>query len=74
MSALGLRNDEAGILRVIYLAKRPEGVYVLHCFQKKAQRTNRADLELATKRFINSEGSAVSGLALNDLRGRRRDG
>jgi phage-related protein len=44
-------RDEAGIFRMIYLATRPEGVYVLHCFQKKTQRTSRADLELAIKRF-----------------------
>jgi phage-related protein len=36
---------------MIYLATRPEGIYVLHCFQKKTQRTSRSDLELATKRF-----------------------
>lgn len=44
-------RDEAGTFRVIYLATRPEGVYVLHCFQKKTQRTSGSDLELATKRF-----------------------
>lgn len=44
-------RDGAGSFRMIYLATRPEGVYVLHCFQKKSQRTNRSDLELATKRF-----------------------
>jgi phage-related protein len=44
-------RDEAGIFRVIYLATRPEGIYVLHCFQKKTQRTSLSDLELATKRF-----------------------
>jgi phage-related protein len=44
-------RDEAGIFRMIYLATRPEGVYVLHCFQKKTQRTSRSDLELAMKRF-----------------------
>jgi phage-related protein len=44
-------RDEAGIFRMIYLATRPEGVYVLHCFQKKTQRTSRSDLELAAKRF-----------------------
>jgi phage-related protein len=43
-------RDEAGIFRMIYLATRPEGVYVLHCFQKKTQRTSRSDLELAMKR------------------------
>jgi phage-related protein len=37
--------------RVIYLASLPEGIYVLHCFQKKTQKTSRSDLELAMKRF-----------------------
>jgi phage-related protein len=44
-------RDEAGIFRMIYLATRPEGLYVLHCFQKKSQRRSRSDLDLATKRF-----------------------
>ncbi len=44
-------RDDAGIFRMIYLASLPDGVYVLHCFQKKSQQTSRADLELATKRF-----------------------
>jgi phage-related protein len=44
-------RDEAGIFRMIYLATRPDGVYVLHCFQKKTQRTNRSDLDMAVKRF-----------------------
>jgi phage-related protein len=44
-------RDEAGVFRMIYLATRPEGVYLLHCFQRKRQQTSRADLELAKKRF-----------------------
>jgi phage-related protein len=44
-------RDEAGIFRICYLATRPEGVYVLHCFQKKTSQTSRTDLELAVKRF-----------------------
>ena len=44
-------REEAGSFRIIYLATRLEGVYVLHCFQKKTRRTSRSDLELATKRF-----------------------
>jgi phage-related protein len=44
-------RNEAGIFGIIYLATRPEGVYVLHCFQKKTQQTSRPDLELAKKRF-----------------------
>jgi phage-related protein len=31
-------RDAAGIFRMIYLATRPERIYVLHCFQKKTQR------------------------------------
>jgi phage-related protein len=27
-------HESSGAFRVIYLATRPEGVYVLHCFQK----------------------------------------
>jgi phage-related protein len=44
-------RDAAGIFRMIYLATRPEGVYVLHSFQKKTRQTSRSDVELATKRF-----------------------
>jgi phage-related protein len=44
-------RDDAGIFRMIYLATRPEGVYVLHCFQKKTPRTSRSDIELGKKRF-----------------------
>lgn len=44
-------RDQMGIFRMIYLAIRPEGIYVLHCFQKKTPQTSRPDLELATKRF-----------------------
>jgi phage-related protein len=44
-------REEAGQFRVIYLATRPEAVYVLHAFQKKSQTTSRTDLELAIKRF-----------------------
>ena len=44
-------RDEAGAFRVIYVAKFAEAVYVLHCFQKKSQKTSRADLDLAAKRY-----------------------
>ncbi len=44
-------RDEAGIFRVVCLATRPEGVFVLHCFQKKTPQTSRTDLDLAVKRF-----------------------
>jgi phage-related protein len=44
-------RGEGGIFRMIYLATRPQGIYVLHCFQKKTRSTSRSDLELAMKRF-----------------------
>jgi len=44
-------RDAASAFRVIYLATRPEGVYVLHCFQKKTQRTPKADIDLAANRL-----------------------
>jgi phage-related protein len=44
-------RDASGAYRVIYLATRPEAVYVLHCFQKKTERTSQHDIDLAQKRF-----------------------
>lgn len=44
-------RDETGAFRVVYLAIRSEAVYVLHCFQKKTQKTSRIDVELAARRF-----------------------
>jgi Phage-related protein len=44
-------RDQSGAFRVMYLATRPEAVYVLHCFQKKTEKTSDHDIELAQKRF-----------------------
>lgn len=44
-------RDEAGAFRLIYVAKFADAVYVLHCFQKKSQKTSQLDLDLATKRY-----------------------
>jgi phage-related protein len=44
-------RDEAGAFRVLYVAKFAEAVYVLHCFQKKAQKTAARDIELGQKRL-----------------------
>jgi phage-related protein len=44
-------GDATGVYRVIYLATRPEAVYVLHCFQKKTEKTSQHDIDLAKKRF-----------------------
>ncbi len=40
-----------GAFRVIYVAKLSEAVFVMHCFQKKIQKTSAADLALATRRY-----------------------
>jgi len=44
-------RDETGAFRVVYVAKLVDAVYVLHCFQKKTQRTSQSDIELARKRY-----------------------
>ncbi len=44
-------RDATGAYRVMYVAKFAEAVYVLHCFQKKAQKTRKADLDLAGQRY-----------------------
>jgi phage-related protein len=44
-------REERGAFRVMYVAKFGETAYVLHCFQKKTQKTSSADLEIATRRY-----------------------
>jgi phage-related protein len=44
-------REPSGAFRVMYLATRPEAIYVLHCFQKKSQQTSRQDLALAKARL-----------------------
>lgn len=44
-------RDAAGAFRVIYVAKFSDAVYVLHCFQKKTEKTSKTDLDLAAKRY-----------------------
>ncbi|MGB8694647.1 MAG: type II toxin-antitoxin system RelE/ParE family toxin [Steroidobacteraceae bacterium] len=44
-------RESSGAFRVVYIATLPKGVYVLHCFQKKTQKTSRKDIRLAKLRF-----------------------
>jgi phage-related protein len=44
-------RDAAGAFRVMYVAKFDDAIYVLHCFQKKTQKTSRTDLNLAAQRY-----------------------
>lgn len=52
---LGVREirvrEPSGSFRIVYIATLPEGVYVLHAFQKKTQQTERRDIELARLRL-----------------------
>ncbi len=44
-------RDAVGAFRIIYVAKFDNAIYVLHCFQKKTQKTSKMDLTLAEKRY-----------------------
>lgn len=49
--AYEIRVHVLGEWRVIYIAKMRDAIYVLHAFQKKAQKTLREDIELAARRY-----------------------
>ena len=44
-------REDSGAFRVIYVARFAEAIYVLHAFQKKAQKTPKQDIDLARRRF-----------------------
>ena len=44
-------KDEAGIYRMIYVARFEEAVNVLHAFEKKTRKTRKADIDLAKARY-----------------------
>ena len=46
-----IRIQIAGAHRVFYVATRAEGVYVLHAFEKKTQKTSAQDLRIGRDRF-----------------------
>jgi phage-related protein len=46
-----IRIHGGGEYRVLYLATRPEAVYVLHAFAKKSRRTRQLDIDLARARL-----------------------
>ena len=46
-----LKIHENGEFRVVFIAKFPEAVYVLHAFQKKTQKTPKKDIALAQQRL-----------------------
>jgi len=46
-----IRIRVGGAHRVFYVATRPEGIYVLHAFEKKTQKTSAHDLRIGRDRF-----------------------
>lgn len=46
-----IRVHAVGAHRVFYVATRPEGIYVLHAFEKKTQKTSAQDLRIGRDRF-----------------------
>ena len=46
-----IRMQHEGQYRVVYVANIRTGVYVLHAFQKKTQKTRINDIEIARQRL-----------------------
>ena len=44
-------NDEAGIARLMYVAKHGDRIDMLHVFTKKTQKTTQSDIDLAKERY-----------------------
>ncbi len=44
-------KEASGAYRVLYVTSIGTQIYVLHCFQKKAQKTGLQDLRLAQERY-----------------------
>lgn len=54
-------RDPSGAFRTIYLATRPEAIYVLHCFRKRTPKTAQQDIELARQRLARVPRKASHG-------------
>jgi len=62
--AMEIRIHVGDAYRIFYVVKFKEGVYILHAFQKKTQRTSARDIRLGQSRYkemirdrqINEEG------------------
>jgi phage-related protein len=44
-------RQQDGAFRVLYVGKFEDAIYVLHCFQKKTQKTSPENLTLASRRY-----------------------
>jgi phage-related protein len=56
-----IRVRVGGAYRVMYVAKFREGIYVLHAFQKKSQRTAGIDIQVARSRLKSVRRFRVEG-------------
>ena len=43
-------REASGAFRILYVARFAEAIYVLHAFQKKAQKAAKQDIDLARRR------------------------
>ena len=59
-----IRVRAGGAFRLIYVAKFSEAVYVLHAMEKKSRKTEKADIDLARKRFFLLTMLRFGGVAL----------
>ena len=46
-----IRINIGNAYRIFYVAKFEEGIYVLHAFHKKTQRTSKQDIQLGQQRY-----------------------
>lgn len=46
-----IRIRADGAYRIFYIARFEEAIYVIHCLQKKTQRTSSQDIELGQARY-----------------------
>ena len=44
-------RDGNGAFRIIYIARLIDAIYVLHCFQKKTEKTSGRDIDIAASRY-----------------------
>lgn len=44
-------KDKSGAYRIIYYVKKKDAIYMVYAFKKKAQKTPKKNLDLATKRI-----------------------
>lgn len=54
-------REDGGAFRVLYVTQIEDAVVVLHAFQKKTQRTEKRDLDLASGRLRQLQSQTAEG-------------